>query len=947
MSELLDAVRAGRVQDIPGLVKPLGAADRKTELASLKALRTEMRGWPWGQWRERRKTGYALLVAGAGCHTGAAATAAWIGAREIRAGLGLPHAELLDLLAERDPGWLGDVAHRLAGRASTARLDYPLIADLVRLAGCPVPTTDAFVHGWADAVPSHGRLLPALRTDPLVRTMVPRLFATAELPSPLGWYGDAEEPHHWPTALTVLAEEGVVERSLLVDSCVARLLRGGAPGDLGFFLNLLRRLALTAAEEREHLADWIGMAADGTSAVAGYAQGVLGRMALAGDLPVRSLADMSRSVLFRPEKKLVRAQLVLLGKVLRTDGGSADELLAVVAEAFGHEDTAVQERALKLVARHLSAAGAGSRAELALAAAALSPVHRERATEVFGEPPAEPDPVPYEEILPPVPVPARLAPAPADRAELVEEVVALIVSREEVATFERTLDGLVRHAYRDREALADALKDALAARWWLGTASDQDRDQRFSRIPRGVEVVAASICERVSVTALWNTRSRAAVRQSCAHTVLNGVTEARLWEAAHLLRTRPLPFLLATPTWETGALDPDVLVERLGEYQRLCATPAPVDFAQALLRVRRGSHPEAARAAAALGTPEGDRLAAWLSGEGTALPALDPAGEPRRPEADGPAGEGRRLLEAAAGRIGAVRERLAIHREFPPAFRWLGSPVRPTGRGCHHWGSGVHWPAVLPEDRETLAGWLLHEVAACARDDRRGGSWWLPVLAESGGPAGAVLHQAVAYGLGARHPDDRLSAVDALLVLTARGDLDGPLLGRELATLVTSEAVKANRPADALRTAAATGAYATVWSVLGAALPGLLAAEAARPRPAARARTVAARTVTTQPVAAGTVPAGTGTAKAPAAVRPGLGDLLAVAAECVEHCGARDAIPGLAESAGRGGSSRLASQAARLLAALRQGNDHSQPELAEDRPNGNRTILNPSVTNRS
>ncbi|MYZ36848.1 hypothetical protein GT002_17545, partial [Streptomyces sp. SID4917] len=285
-------------------------------------------------------------------------------------------------------------------------------------------------------------------------------------------------------------------------------------------------------------------------------------------------------------------------------------------------------------------------------------------------------------------------------------------------------------------------------------------------------------------------------------------------------------------------------------------------------------------------------------------------------------------LESVTGRLGAVRERRAIHREFPPAFRWLGSPVLPAGSGCHHWvgGERAHWPAVLPEDRDILAGWLLPKVAACAEDDQRGGSWWLPVLAESGGPVGAGLHRGVAYGLGARHPDDRLSAVDALLVLAARGDLDAPLLGRELATLVTSEAVKVNRLADALRTAAATGAYATVWSVLGAALPGLLAAEA-----------VAARTGTAK----------AGTAKAAAAVRPGLGELLAVAAECVERCGARDAIPGLAELTARGGSSRLASQAARLLAALRQGDDHSAPELAEDRPNRNRTILNPSVTNRS
>ncbi|MFF3751948.1 DUF6493 family protein [Streptomyces sp. NPDC002018] len=921
MSELLDAVRAGRAQDVPGLVEPLSPADRKAALPELKALRQEMRGWPWGQWRERGKAGYALLLAGAGCHTGAAAAAAWIGAGDLRAGRRLPHRELLELLSGRDPAWLGDVAHRLAGRPSTSRLDYELIAGLVGLAGCPAPTADGFVHGWAEAAQSSGGLLAVLRADPLVRIMVPLLFDTAELPSPLAWYGNAEDPRHWPSVLAVLAEEGVVERSLLVDCAVARLLRGGAPGDLGFFLNLLRRLTPTADEEREHLADWMGMAADGPPAVAGYAQDVLGRLALSGDLPTRSLADMSGSVLFRREKKLVGAHLVLLGKVLRADGGAADELLPVVAEVFGHEDTAVQERALKLVARHLAAVDTARRAELAAAAASLSPVHRARAVEVFGALPSEPDPVPYEEILPVVPRSPRSAPAPATLAELVEEVVVLVASQgdgPDATVFERTLDGLVRHAYRDRAAVAGALRDALAHRWWLDDASPRDRDLWFSRSPYGVEVVAASLCERVSLRALRDTGARAAVRQSCAHTVLDGVVEARLWEVAFLVRTRPLPFLLATPTRETGALDADVLVERLSEYQRLCATPAPVDFAQALLRVRRDGHPEALRAAVALGTPEAERLAAWLTADRTALPALGVTEERGRRgtggrDAGGQNGAFRRWPASGsrtARRLAAAMERLVVRSEFPPAFRRLASPERPAGAGCYHWGGerNDNWPAVLPEDRDTLAGWLLPMVAACAEADQRGGAWWLPPLAESDGLAGPRLHRALAYGLGARHPRDRLSSVDALLVLAARGDLDGPLLGRELATLVMSGAVKVNRLADAARTAAATGAYATVWSVLGAALPGLLAS---------------------------------------GATRSGFGELLSVAAECVERCGARGTIPGLAESAGRGGGSRVVAQAARLLAALRQGSDHSAPHMAEDRPKGNRSILNPSVTNRS
>ncbi|MYV56813.1 hypothetical protein, partial [Streptomyces sp. SID3212] len=67
MSELLDVVRAGRVEDVPGLVKPLTARERAAELRELKALRAEVRDqlWTAGR-RERRRLRDALLVAGAG-----------------------------------------------------------------------------------------------------------------------------------------------------------------------------------------------------------------------------------------------------------------------------------------------------------------------------------------------------------------------------------------------------------------------------------------------------------------------------------------------------------------------------------------------------------------------------------------------------------------------------------------------------------------------------------------------------------------------------------------------------------------------------------------------------------------------------------------------------------------------------------------------------------------
>ncbi|MEV4192649.1 hypothetical protein AB0J65_14815, partial [Streptomyces toxytricini] len=90
--------------------------------------------------------------------------------------------------------------------------------------------------------------------------------------------------------------------------------------------------------------------------------------------------------------------------------------------------------------------------------------------------------------------------------------------------------------------------------------------------------------------------------------------------------------------------------------------------------------------------------------------------------------------------------------------------------------------------------------------------------------------------------------------------------------------VKPNRLADAARTPDAHGAYGLTWTLLAQALPALLAGGAG------------AR---------------------------GAGEVLAVAADCAERCGAAGPVPeGLAGAAERAGSSQLAVQARRLRAAL-------------------------------
>lgn len=863
-ADVLEAVRTGRAAELPGLLAPLGPSERRVLLAGLKELRAGLRASGWERWQERDLMSPALVVAGAGCLTGAAAAATWIGAADLRRWRPLPPtAVLLEVLSGRDPEWLGKLAHRLADRSSTAEEDYPLISELVRLAGCPMPTTDGCVEGWAAAVAAApAPLVEALREAPHTTALVPRLFETAEPVRAFDTRWLTADRNKWPGALAALADEGFLDRAVLLDGCTSRLLRGGKPAQLNPYQAILEALRPTAEEERERAADWIALAADAPSVIAGTAQQTLSRVAAAGGLTPRMLAEMSAAVLFRTEKKLVRAQLVLIGKELTRDPDAAPELLPELGEAFGHADTDIQERALKLVAAHLPD-DPGLRGELADRAQLLSPVHRARAVELFGaaaEPAGDEDP--YEELLPPVPVPAPLAPSPETVAETVELVAAVVNSRTAtVEEFERALDGLVRHSHRDRAALARALGTALADRWWL----DPERSRYYTSELPGLEHVAAAVMDRPPTGP--EPEALVSWRSDCHHTALGAATYARVTEAARLVASGPLPFLLATPTEETGSLDARVLVERLAEYERLGADPAPADLAQALLRVRRDT--AVVPAAAALGTPAGDRLAAWLGADGA------PVSVTRR---TAPQVHHRWGGTTPARLVMDTGQRTTVAREFPHLFHELAGARTPDDRCWDAEGDASLLLAVVPEDREALAAWSLPTLIDDAVQEGRGAPMGLPLLAAAGGPAGPALHLAVATGLGARHAENRLSAVDALLTLAARGDLDAVRLGGDLAELIGLGTVKPTRLADSLRTAAATGAYATTWAVLSAVLPALL----------------------------------TGSADA-----RGTGDLLATAAECVERSGAVSPEPaGLAATANRGGKSRLVTQATRLRQAL-------------------------------
>ncbi|MFI7342923.1 DUF6493 family protein [Streptomyces sp. NPDC050085] len=876
---VLEAVRAGRLAELADLLDGLTDPERRACLPALKALRKELRAEPWGAPAARAYP--ALHVAGAACHTGAAAAAAWIGAADWRWSRQAPAEVLLHVLGDRETAWLADVAHRLAALPASRAVPYPLVSGLVALSGCAVPTTQTYVTGWVDQLNSTRRydrsLTDLLRIEPHAAELAVALFETDDIGSRLHSF-DPDSPHSWTRGLATLAAEGVVDREVLVDACVARLLRGGRVSDLRVFLKVLDALELSRAEERERSADWAALCADGAAPAAAFAQKVLGALAGDGEVTARLLAETSAAVLFRPEKKLVRGQLVLLGKVLKGrtvqgDPSAVDELLPAVGEAFGHADTDVQERALKLVGHHIDEAGRAAREQLALCAEQLSPGLRTRAQDVFGVSLAEDGP--HEEVLPPAPEPYRVPPAPDSAAELAEEVGAILASGGGLTTFERALDGLVRHAYRDREALKEALVPAVSRCWWVRTDQPQFIQRYFLDSPSGLEVVAASVLDAVSTRTLRDASAQGSPRGwRHKEAVLRTCHDVRLWEAARRIRTEPVPLLLATPTWSSGFIEPDELVARLRVYATEGARAGEADFAQALLRVDRGSGRagDAAAEAAALGTREGARLAAWLTAPQWSAPRQT-------------------LRDDSAHVLVDLGEQLDLQKGLPEPFRRLGRAWASRETATPYWsdahGGGqehAQWLATLPGQREIVAARLLRAVSFAVVHETRGAAAYLPMLAEAEGPAGQAVHLSVVYGLAARHPEDRLAGVDALLTLAARGELDGALLGSLAARLWELDGVKATRLAEALGTAAATGAYASVLGVLRTLLPALL------------------------------------TSKESASALRGLGDLLAVAADCAERTGSGQAISlpiaGLAEVAARKGASRLVAQARRLHTAL-------------------------------
>ncbi|GIG88717.1 DUF6493 family protein [Plantactinospora endophytica] len=801
----------------------------------------------------------ALAVAAVGCLPSAAKAAEVLGRRTVDVDMaaGPP---VVATARQRGIDWLPDLARRLADRLSgTPPQSWGLVAYLFAEEKLPPPAGDRFVEGWlaemswptewARAAP----LVDRLRADPFLDPLLPRLFEVDGLGGRLGFEDHrTRTPMALPHALVRLAAEGRIDRAVLLGGCVDRLVRGDRAAALRPFVVLHDLLAPTPAERAERSGDYLRLLADGPGPVASMAQKAL-RVDI--DLELDELLDTSRAVLTRPEKGLVRTQLGWLDQLARQHPARAAEIVDVLGTAAGHPAVDLRDRAAALAAKHGTTSTSTSTSTSAPTSASASAGVVVRSGD----------------DLPPVPAPPPLPPPITDPDELAEEVAGLLGTGLRALPLERVLDAVTRLTGTDQPRVTRALTPVLARH---GAAEHRWSPSCLHGPVDDLLRAAAGPVRTSALRAWWANLLAAAHKSQLA-------SDPRVAPAHRLLRVRIAEIgtylgksrgagLLAAPTATNGALDPSVLYDRLAALGD--QHPWRWDLTQALLRLPPGVDEDLAGRASALRTPGGDRLAAWLRSGGLPQPTFRTVTVRFRHVSSYHSRDYRMPTQRVQVEVGAAGSGAG---SFDDPLGLLTGRVVRFDNHCASWSP--LWPTVLPGYRGLVAAYALTAVASAADQDIRGGAEVLPLLAEATGTGGVAFDLALAYGLAARHPVDRVAAVDALLTLAAAGELDAASVGRQLGELAVGGTVTLARVVEPLRDLVLAGARLSAWRLLAAALPALLAAS-----------------------------------KPPR----GTPDLLTLAAETATATGVPITVPGLTELAARRGSSRLLTEARRLATVL-------------------------------
>jgi hypothetical protein len=900
--ELVDAATDSEAARVRDLLRDIDEPTRRALRPGLKTAVAEVR--EQGRMWSRLSTYDALGVATLGCTAGAASAAQHLQSY-WRWGptAGLP---LVEVLLDRDPPWLPDLLTRLT---EAERTDFWgahwRIAEQLRVAlGMPRPQTRWYVRGLVEELargyrqstdPVPPPLLDQVLADDELVALVPLVLEHADLPALVADRVQVVDrvarrtdvltrsvEDTWPGVVVALCDRGRLDRGAAIDTCLRVLLRNASEGPYAPHLAMLTTLAATD-EEVAARRTYGQLAGDGSGPCAKHAQVALRKAWEAGVLAPETVLEVSRLVLARPEKGLVTTQLGWLDKLAKKSA-APDQALLVVADAFAHERTDVQERALAVVGKHLACADATTVAELVVAADALAPALRQRAAEVFG---TTVDPVDTGSAAAPAPglpvvgPPVGAWPAgAADLGALAEDCAALVERPEDPVLLESVLAGLARFRNADRTAFDDALAPVRHRVRPRDGDTMSSMAAEFGLLAPPVTLLRMVLLEPPDEgRGRWRTmRDRSRHHSTYAlpdpAASPNGLVVQRLREVAARLYAGEVTTLVSTPTDARGLVDPLALVGRIADLEAAGAQPWPGDLQQALLRLPREPYSEATARAAALSSPAGRALHGRLRDGRPDVETRPIVARivPRQRWMWPSHSQGEVALVAVDGPRADPRYLVTLATD-------LRDPHDLAGRHTRHqvaFGMGL-WCTALPADPEVVAAHAL--LALCdlpVASGLPGGRALLVDLPTMPGPTGAAVALAVAYALAAEAAADRTAGTDAVVDLATRGAV-GTAYGRALLLLARGDDLKLGRVAAALAEALRAGPAVApfVWALAAEALPTFLNTDV---RDTHR--------------------------------------LVAVASDAAALSGARGQLDGLAAVAARGGSSRLVTEAKRLQQIL-------------------------------
>ena len=763
----------------------------------------------------------------------------------------------LAVLISRNPSWLSQFSE-LALEHDLETL-WPVVHGLARARLVPFPHSESYVEGILASAPIvltadqiRSRLLsdPAATEANLLRLMA--LPRTGESmwhhdnwqKSPLYGREKTDPQAIWAIQVARLCDEGLVSTDALFSTLLSRLTGEPSRLDVIWFVGLAKRLRPSPAAVSGLRHDLLRFLRAEPSTLVGLAQRELSRLVVDQVDPSELLAA-SVSPLQRPEKRLVLAQLALLGKLLSAHPGFREQVVAVVMPALGHERVDVQAAALDFVNKY-----SGGTADLASSVEGFAP---SLLVSLLGDSPAAAgqardvtdelhvlagriqalDARTKEElrldlalaaardglVIDPVPVSPALGalapPIPTDPVEVAALLSAAIERFDSWLEVERCLAAAVLTAAiplseRSRIAgplarRADQLKSysahglvAWVAHSWCTGAYLKNTVVNWEKTPTGRKFVD------MTQTA-----------DPVAPTRIDEVFTLRVIECTQVIARGVGAELLASPSHISGGISADELRRRLARDNHNGYNA--VDTEVAALRLERG-----------LDATFWDELAETDHGYSNALQRFyqQQAVPVLTPVVGVPAG----LYPMFSNEKPVIVASCSPAQGDPGVWRVLNDLADPLAD--HPWltsnyeridGIVLMWSSIAPWHRDLVCAHLLRPLSKAMYPGLNGGRGALECLGEPFSEFGPIAHLAMTVGLMGLSGDVRTMASDVFAEAATDGRLEPQQAAEALCVLADGGLLKMRRLIDALTGPAQLAVVGyRLAQVFALAAPGLI-----------------------------------------------------------------------------------------------------------------------------